>query len=162
MNHEVKYGSKRSWTGAAFLTNRHICYPRYVARLVNKLLKSIALLLLALWLPATLHCSLEAAGLEFEGHEEHASASATGAACHDDACDVVEGGSYVKALASLRAMPPALFVNAGLLLASVSGPVDEVVTDVWREAPAEVRVLQCCWSFVRRTALPARAPDAVA
>lgn len=127
-----------------------------------KLFKVVSLLLLALWLPATLHCSLETVGWE-SGCRAEAAAETTDAACHADPCEVVEGSSYVKTANMLRAPQPlGVVADAGLLLALwirsvASGPVEIVRI---AEHP-DLIGLQRSWSFERREALPARAPDRV-
>lgn len=124
---------------------------------MSRLLKTIALLLLAVWLPATLHCSLEAVGFELECHDAPADADVHG--CHADACDVVEGGSYAKSIIHLRVLPPALTEDIGALLLLMVRPVEMAGPEVRRDDSPEITGLQRTWSFDRRAALPARAPD---
>ncbi len=124
---------------------------------MSRLFKTIALLLLAVWLPATLHCSLEAVGLELECHDGPADVGAH--ACHADACEVVEDGSYAKSVITLRVPPPALAEDLGALLLMMVRPVLIAEPDVRPDDPPRVMALQRTWSFDRRAALPARAPD---
>lgn len=137
--------------------------PSVARSALAKLFKVVSLLLLALWLPATLHCSLETVGWQSDCHAE-VTTEAADAACHADPCEVVEGDSYVKSSGVLRAPQPlGVDAHAGLLLLALwirpgaSEPV-EIVRSV--EHP-ELIGLQRSWSFERREALPARAPDRV-
>ncbi|MFH1498341.1 MAG: hypothetical protein ABII82_10995 [Verrucomicrobiota bacterium] len=125
---------------------------------MSTLFKTIALLLLAAWLPATLHCSLEAVGFEAECHPAPSAQDAHG--CHADACDIVEDGSYAKSVASARVLPPVVTDELGAWLAMiVIRPLEIVGPSIRRDDPPMVTALRCSWSFARRMALPARAPD---
>lgn len=120
--------------------------------------KLVAFLLLTLWLPATEHCALEDAGLT---HGDHHSASCKDV-CQDDACHSIEGVSYAKASSDLLVQPPSVSF-ACCLLDALSAPLAverepvSLATD-----PPELQALHRTWQFVRRAALPARAPDCVA
>jgi len=124
--------------------------------------KSVVVLLLALWVPVTMHCTLETMpGFSFLqwccGGDE---ASQPRQDCSQDACGAVESGLYKTednhcftsgwalllelAAGEWVAEPPAEFVP---LVASVSS------------APPE---LPRFWQFSYRTALPPRAPSLVA
>ncbi|HWL17950.1 MAG TPA: hypothetical protein VNR00_20225 [Opitutus sp.] len=121
-----------------------------------------AFLLLALWLPATQHCDLEAAGLEFSAHEGHASATCQDA-CKDDACRNVEGVAFPKQVGSVRVLPPPVLALCEGLRALMTPRVVAIVTPVVEgESSDELLVLHRTWSFVHRAALPARAPDSLA
>jgi len=117
------------------------------------------LLLLALWLPAALHCRLEAAGLMPDAncctespHEVPADK------CADDACDVAEGEFTKPSSSSLFAPAPAL--RACLLCFTLVSPPLELtrppraVSDL-AAAPLEIA---CTWHFVERAAPAPRAP----
>lgn len=124
--------------------------------------RSIAAWLLAvLWLPVTLHCDLEAA--EFLqsgcGHAEEASGCATKSdGCFDDTCDVVEEGTYrVDHDTILPELPTlaALIGTVDVLAAARSAPDDAPLPE-WR---GRHRDWLADWTFVRRAAALARAPD---
>lgn len=118
-------------------------------------------LLLALWLAATQHCGLEAAGIEFLAHGDRPSESRA-TTCADDACQTVEGASYTKVDSSLRLLPPeAMLVNLFVVLV-VPARASEPVGVVRDGAAPELEAIHRTWRFERRTALPARAPDSVA
>ncbi len=122
-----------------------------------------ALLLLALWLPAMLHCRLEAAGL-FHASDccsttPCAPQPAAAQGCADDSCDVAEGEFTAPASFVLKApsyapfasllLPPALLLPAALIPAPVTGVVEATT------APPE---LTLPWVLVTRSPLSPRAP----
>lgn len=122
----------------------------------------IAVVLLALWLPATQHCGLEAAGLDFLTHEDHASSTCRDT-CTDDACHNIEGISFTKEVNSLRALPAPVADFCYCLIHLVTPPaVEDVALKYSAGDSPELQVLHGTWSFARRTSLPARAPDFVA
>ena len=125
---------------------------------VPRLRQLVALAVLALWLPATLHCALEAAG--FDGVFACADGHETGA--HDeaprDACDVIEGAAF-KPAANTTALPrPSL---CACLLCFVAPPpaidLTPPVTGVSEQVAAPPEIARA-WVFVERAALPPRAP----
>ena len=123
---------------------------------MHRLRRLLALTLLALWLPATLHCDLEAAGLEiaFVCHD-HATPTAAAAHCTDDACHALEEAAYtaftltklvgVISLSVLALLPE----PADLPAAALSPARTDVPLEVLRS-----------WQFRTRAAPPARAPSA--
>lgn len=121
--------------------------------------KIVALLLLALWLPATLHCDLETAGIDLAGHGDH---HADASPCATDACEIVEDGDYAKTTALARALPPTAAWQLSLLIAPAPMDPAECQPAAPPDGPPELEALRRTWQFVQRTALPARAPgDAV-
>jgi hypothetical protein len=132
---------------------------------VSFLRRFIAVALLALWLPATLHCALEAAGFDELFHcaadhhsscEHEAPADAT-----RDACDIIEGSAFKPAANSALLPPPVLSAHfliftvppVALDLTPPPSGLDERIL-----APPEVART---WHFVARAALPARAPSSL-
>lgn len=117
--------------------------------------------MLALWLPATSHCSLESVWDVFSCHDE-TPLTVAGDSCRQDSCEVVENGAYLKGVADLRLAPAELVlplcwamllsVPEERVLAVLGGSLEE--PEVWH--------LNRTWVFVRRAALPARAPSRVA
>ncbi len=118
----------------------------------------VAVVLLALWMPATQHCLF--------GAVTGWAAEACGVACdhdvvgaHDDGCTLVESGDYTPAVAlahvpapNLTALACLACLHARLLLeAHPLAPPAWAKTDPADWVPA--------WPFAARTALPARAPD---
>ncbi|GAB1489655.1 hypothetical protein MASR2M8_21080 [Opitutaceae bacterium] len=126
---------------------------------VRTFFKIVAFLLSALWLPATQHCDLEAAAAELLAHDTHVGDHCQDA-CAQDVCGTVEGVSYTKNASALRALPPPeslLCACLVCLLVPVETLGETIIAD-----PPEVQLLHRTWSFARRAALPARAPDRVA
>jgi hypothetical protein len=117
----------------------------------------IALVLLAVWLPATLHCGVEAAGFALgspccaDSDSDHAPASE--ASCETDGCGVVESG--FRSSPSLSVPAPVALLSASPIwtlslvpaLAPLSPPVTGVVEA--RTAPPEINH---SWVFVTRAA----------
>lgn len=120
--------------------------------------KFVAFLLLTLWLPATEHCALEDAGLT---HSDHHSSSCKDV-CQDDACHSIEGISYPKVSSDLRVLPPTVSFAYCLLSVLVAPVLVEREPVSLATEPPELQALCRTWQFVRRAALPARAPDCLA
>jgi hypothetical protein len=119
---------------------------------VRRRLPFVALLLVALWLPATAHCDLEASGLIAGScHEEGDCAEA----CAADACAAVEGASLNTA-ALLRILAPA---ECSGLEAPLAVPALVADPGAHPRLDPALAALDRTWSFVRRAAPPARAPD---
>jgi len=130
---------------------------------VSWLRRTAALVLLALWVPATSHCRIEnLPGLEFLSCCQHAGAEQSPAHhdndCATDGCAAVESGLYYKAdqpHAAPEAPLPALIVSL-LSLADLGQ------TTAWIPRPAPSTsppVLSRTWQFALRAALPVRAPS---
>jgi len=122
-----------------------------------------AFVLLAIWLAATQHCGLEAAGV-WEAHNAETADTCCSEQdrCTHDGCEVVEGSSVAPSTASVKTPVPALqichcvvcaFDVLPALLAEptiddarvVDGPLDWVPT----------------WHFERRAAQSPRAPSSI-
>ncbi len=119
----------------------------------------LVLLLVAAWLPVTLHCRLEAAGLQ--GADECCTSEQTAKPagdCKDDACPTVEEALYKETSQSLKVATPAL-VECFAGLASLSQPsalpAEPALSPERHAPPLELKV---AWQFVTRAAPPARAP----
>lgn len=119
----------------------------------------IAFALLALWLPATMHCALEAAGINSAAPCTEGCRSTDHHDVPRDACDVVESGAFKPAADTATILPPALlacrlcFVFLTAPTASLPPPVG--VSDRIVSPPEVART----WHFTARAALPARAPS---
>jgi len=128
-------------------------------RAVTWVSKAMAVLVLALWMPATLHCELETmTGLGFLACCSHThSAPHQDADCDEDACATVESGLY-----QIDESPPLTFrplatlpaVTLGWLAQEPLPPKPAVAATVF--APPELDV---SWQFSSRAALPPRAPS---
>lgn len=120
-----------------------------------------SLLLLALWLPATLHCDVEALDLSelFQCAVDHHSEPVAATPCADDACDEVENGWFKPSSENLSIAAPSLCacilcfacpLPARSLTPPVAGPAETLA------APPEIART---WQFVSRAAPLARAPS---
>ncbi len=123
---------------------------------VGMLPRFVALCLLALWLPATLHCDLEAAGVThlLGCHDHRADAPAFG---HGHHCHSIDGLSYRLDGAALKAPAPLadfLFVLAHPDFQAALEPPRVRIVAVDTSPPELPRT----WQFVVRAAPPARAP----
>lgn len=124
---------------------------------VNRTFPFFAFLLLALWLPATLHCDLEAANLGVWGEGEHHGDSCQ-AVCINDACHIIEGTSYVKSDIGLRMQPTPLVCTISFLNLLADLVWVEHTPVYLASASVPIQALNRTWAFVRRAALPVRAP----
>lgn len=121
----------------------------------------IAWLLLALWLPATLHCGLEAADVfhpEDNGSEQGCCQGA--AAEHNDECKTVESGEY-RLEQGLPAVPVPVWValDAWADLLRVRESAEEAVAQLSLSGAGRDPEWVPAWVFARRAAAPPRAPD---
>lgn len=134
-----------------------------VAR-VASLRHFVALVLLALWLPTTQHCRLEAAGV-IEPEASHDTASAccenAGNACAHDGCKVVEGSLVKSTHGATKAPAPTLLACASFLCLQSVTPDTSVKPVLAVTAADRPREWVPAWHFVRRTAPPSRAPSLV-
>lgn len=118
-------------------------------------LRFASLLLLALWLPVTLHCDLEAAGLTppalscQDGHAPAAHAA--------DNCALVENGHYQAGSALLKVPAPTLLA-CSLCCVAVLAPPPVFIPSLSPECSDTPPELIRVWQFDRRAALPSRAP----
>ena len=128
---------------------------------VTQFTRLIALTLLALWVPVTSHCLLESLpGFGFLACCQHQDAAPhQDADCDQDACAVVESGSYmIQENPPLSAPPvvmPVAFVSSWLAEPALI-PISPIPAAAL--APPE---LSQGWQFSARTALLLRAPSFV-
>ena len=130
-----------------------------MSRFRNKL---FAVVVMAVWLFATQHCGLEAAGL-FAAHDEQAEDTGCCAAkggCENDGCATVEDGEYRPDQRSLVVLAPALATDFLLAAcgATLAPPRSEEAELVWTpiDRPHD---WVTTWQFVQRAALSPRAPS---
>jgi hypothetical protein len=129
---------------------------------VSWLTKSAAVLLLALWVPATLHCRLEQAlSLELLSCCPHEGVDKTPAHhesdCASDGCATVESGFYKQEEPQARPGRP-----LPVLVVVPAPHLDDGPKRVWSSVPVVSRVpseLAKSWQFSCRAALPVRAPS---
>jgi len=118
--------------------------------------KLTAALLLALWLPVTQHCGIEAAGLVSTDHANGHTLDCR-AECSCDSCPTVEDGNYRPSDSLVKVAPlgePAcvFLVQITWLAACDTHPLKP------RESFDRPRDWVPNWTFVRRAAPPSRAP----
>ena len=127
---------------------------------VSKLARCFALMVLALWGLAAMHCKLEALpGMAFLRSCCFAdSSSASPKDCETDSCGAVEDGKYRPE--ELNASAPHPVLVSALLLAAIEAPLPELMAHPFTVAkpPPE---LPRSWQFSLRAALPPRAPSLV-
>lgn len=109
-----------------------------------------------MWLPATEHCALEAAGLLTETCPDGCAATPG----EKDGCDTVENGAYKLSGDTLKIPAPDLFVCVCYLY------LHQIQLDAMRELVPPPGALYerphdwvSSWQFVRRAAPPSRAPS---
>jgi len=127
-------------------------------------MKLAALLLVALWLPSTLHCQLESLGLDTLfacATESDQPAHSNGTGCPEAACQTIESGqvAFSKSRLDLGQLAAFACVCAHCFL-QVASPAP--APDIFPTRQDETLPLRRTWQFDRRAALPALAPDLVA
>jgi hypothetical protein len=128
---------------------------------VLRFTKLMSLLLVALWLPATLHCQFESLGLrtffscpEIAAHSDHATQND----CAHDGCQTVESGQI--AFSQSRIIPALLPASVCALVHCLLRVAPSAAApEIFAVHQNETLPIQRTWQFVRRAALPARAPD---
>jgi hypothetical protein len=127
---------------------------------VKRLFQSVSLLLVALWLPATLHCDLETASLWFDhGEHDDAVCCTPSMGCTHDGCETLEGGALKPADAFMRAPQPVPFLCFGLICQIPSLPVALMTPVVVHTGDGEALNWMPDRHFARRTAPVSRAPS---
>lgn len=126
---------------------------------VTAVRRVFVLLLLTLWVPALLHCRIEAAGFAAEGCCAGEKQAPRDLSCDDDSCEIAEGAFTASQVVDAPA--PCLFLPLESLLAPqaalvicVEPPALGVIESA--AAPPEIAPT---WAFRVRAALPARAPS---
>ncbi len=123
-------------------------------------MKLVTALLVALWLPATLHCQLEGLSLDaiFACADQPAdTAHPADGDCADDGCQALEEGQF--ALAKTKIDPAILPVLAcGCVACFQHLALPTPAPEISASGQDEMLPLQRFWQFARRAAPPARAP----
>lgn len=122
----------------------------------------IAVVLLALWLPATQYCTLVAAGIfadETQASAPEQCCNNTNDRCSRDACNLFEVGVVKPGSAASKVLAPDLSACLCFICLQFAKPglVDESTLMV--AAPEHPLDLESTWQFVRRAAPLARAPS---
>ncbi len=129
---------------------------------VARFARYVAMLMLAVWGLATMHCDLEEVpGLEFLACCQHPdTAPHQDNDCDTDACSVVESGFYKIEEQAASVPIPLLVLTFVLPLWEAASPTPTPYsTELLNCSPPE---LPRSWQFSYRTALPPRAPSLVA
>ena len=112
----------------------------------------IACALVALWLPASMHCLLEDAG--WLPKDESCAASPAGTHAHADGCQFENGGVHFPSVKVF--VPSSDFLP---LLVLHPAPVAEPAFFSAAYASSRLVELVSSWQFTCRAALPVRAPS---
>ena len=129
---------------------------------VNLLRRFSALLLLAVWLTATQHCALEAAGLGGSETEKGSNCCAQGHACSYDGCETVERGSAPSLTSVVKVPTPNLDFCVCVLYVHVVAPI--VTEDSFGKFTVSTERSPDWgppWQFTRRAAQSPRAPSLI-
>jgi hypothetical protein len=129
---------------------------------MRRLLPFIACLLAVLWLPATVHCGLETAGLLLHEHGIESADTGCATACDNDNCALVEDGAFKNATGLVKVSAPvlALCITQLVLISAASeaiNPLSSVSPDTTDTPPELART----WQFIARTALLPGAPSSL-
>jgi len=132
---------------------------------VKSFAKSVAVLMLALWVPVTMHCGLESlTGSEFLSCCPHDDAESQPAHqdndCETDSCATVESGFYK--VEDDPALTPALVLAVCFLGCDFLAEPPNDSTQQFLPVSSSPPELPRFWQFSYRTALPPRAPSLVA
>lgn len=117
--------------------------------------------MVAVWLLATQHCGLEAAGLLAQGCEQADGQHTCGETEHVvDGCHLVEGTAYKSNNVSVKVPAPQLVASLCLSWVNVAPPAIEQSRATALTSHLErPRDWVPIWRFVQRAALPSRAPS---
>lgn len=131
---------------------------------VSHLRRITGFLLLAIWLAATQHCGLEAAGL-LANHSEDGSVPfccSNSGPCTQDGCTMVERGSFTPSNATVKVPTPLLNECVCLLCTHLVIPVaaSEPALE-FEQGVGEPLGWVPTWHFARRAAQPPRAPSLI-
>jgi hypothetical protein len=126
---------------------------------MNRLRQCLVLLLVALWLPATLHCALESSGLFGSAAicctDEHTTAAGDNH-CETDSCAVLES-NLVRPVGTDLVVPAPVALACLFCLIEIT-PETIIVPTVSPERTHCPPELARTWQFVARAALSPRAP----
>ena len=135
--------------------------PTNHLKAVNPLRRFSALLLLALWLAATQHCALEAAGLWDFSPEKDACCS-DGRKCAYDDCETVERGSAPSLNGTVKVPSPNLDFCVCVLFEHVVTPSPvEDASGKFSNDTDQLSDSRPPWQFERRAAQSPRAPSLI-
>ena len=134
-----------------------------ITGVVSTLRHIIAIVLLALWLPTTQHCGLEAAGL-IAPEAPHADAKCCAMGngpCTHDGCNVVESSLIKSSNDTIKVPTPSLAACTCFLCLQLLPSVWAVEPSLAVSEPETPEHWVPAWQFVRRAAPLSRAPSLV-
>lgn len=129
---------------------------------VSSLRHVIALVLLALWLPATQHCGLEAAGLiaaDVAHDATTACCEKSGGPCTHDECGVVESDLIKRGNEDIQVPAPTLVACTCFLCLQLLPPEPAAEPALTATASDHPQHWVPVWHFARRAAPLSRAPS---
>lgn len=136
---------------------------QFKGRGLKRIAQIVWLLVLALWLPCTMHCALEAAGIPLPDCCPHAVANDSSSGgppadpCRDcQVCSAIESGDYLKRDSSVEVTPLLAAVWCWVVVVRPILPVASEVPSPWALSRPEAAP---SWRFVERVALSPRAPS---
>jgi hypothetical protein len=134
----------------------HSACGNYLALLRSKNL--VALLLLVVWMPATMCCALERAGVPFfqQCCEDDAADGSHKDPCGDKTCCLLESGKYQTPNPTPLLISPE-FLLSFVYVAFVEPP--EASLSSFEPPESSPPDLPVTWQFSSRAALPVRAPS---
>lgn len=145
------------------LIDKRWCYT-CPAEVASGFRKIVTLVLLALWLPTTQHCGLEAAGLiaaEVPHGADAGCCQMGGGPCTHDGCHVVESSLIKSSNELIKGPTPSLAACTCFLCLEFLPPVVAVEPLLAVTASDSAEHWVPVWQFVRRAAPLSRAPSLV-
>jgi hypothetical protein len=132
---------------------------------VRRVRTVVTLLLALLWLPATVHCQLEAiSGLEFLSCCQHAAPNTSpthhAKDCATDGCAAVEAGFYLLPAVSVTPVAPQLAAHLVMAAPAATPSTAELRAHSLPSPVPPDRSVR--WRFLWRAAAPPRAPSPIA
>lgn len=124
-----------------------------------RLFHLVSAILALAWVPMTQHCLLEATGV-VAAHCEH-SQNSSGDGCTLDGCKALETGSYKVGSANPVVKAPGVAMMVFVTQEPVTVPLIAVQSGQPKEGFERPLDWVPSWHFVRRSALPSRAPSLV-
>ncbi|HVU18304.1 MAG TPA: hypothetical protein VHD32_15480 [Candidatus Didemnitutus sp.] len=123
---------------------------------MTRVSKLMAMVLLALWMPATQHCALEAVGALITTCTDNC---ATGESPDKDGCGSIESGNFKPSGAIVKAPAPSLFACAFHLCLQLAPQAHHESISLIGCAVVRADAWIPTWQFVRRAAPLPGAPS---
>ena len=119
-----------------------------------------ALLVLTVWLGASQHCNLEAAGVfDHKAESDRSCCPSSEHGCNTDGCRVVESGSYrFSESKAVVALPSSLKCCCYLCHVLVASPAEATLAEKVRTAVERINPWVPSWHFERRSVAVPGAP----